>query len=273
MQPPTVRRLRGPVAVLTAAALSTGALLAVTTAPAHAAAVPTLSPLDVPGRGATVPFKEQEAEFAATNGTVIGPERRYGTLPSEASGRQAVTLNSPGQYVEFTLTAPADAMSFRYSLPDSADGRGRDASIGFLLLHCRWRGPASSQRRCSVSRIRRRARRCYSNPIRPRILRNCKQRSRGCEPIGRSCHLSARVSSHILGLSDADGQGGAARNRSRRTPDRFLRWINSHCPKPARRLIARWARRTAGASTRRHAHGECFAACPVRRGWTLTLSR
>lgn len=40
----------------------------------------------VPGRGATVPFKEQEAEYAATNGTLIGPNRLYGTLPSEASG-------------------------------------------------------------------------------------------------------------------------------------------------------------------------------------------
>ncbi len=133
MQPPPLRRLRAPLAVLTAAALSSAALLGLTAQSAHAAAVPTLSPLDVSGRGATVPFKEQEAEYAATNGTVIGPERRYGTLPSEASGRQAVTLNSTGQYVEFTLAAPADAMSFRYSLPDTADGRGRTASIDLLV--------------------------------------------------------------------------------------------------------------------------------------------
>ncbi|MBK3590571.1 mycodextranase, partial [Streptomyces sp. MBT57] len=31
--------------------------------------------------------------------------------------------------VEFTLTAPANAMTFRYSLPDNAAGTGRDASI------------------------------------------------------------------------------------------------------------------------------------------------
>ncbi|MFI6348586.1 glycosyl hydrolase family 28-related protein [Streptomyces sp. NPDC050560] len=95
---------------------------------AHAAAVPTLNPTQVPGRGATVPFVEQEAEYADTNGTLVGPDRLYTKLPSEASGRQAVTL-APGQYVEFTLTEPADAVSFRYSLPDSGDGAGQDATL------------------------------------------------------------------------------------------------------------------------------------------------
>ncbi|WP_420884053.1 hypothetical protein [Micromonospora sp. CPCC 205547] len=49
----------------------------------------------------------------------MGPDRFYGTLPSEASGREAVTLDSVGEYVEFTLTVPANAVTFRYSLPDS----------------------------------------------------------------------------------------------------------------------------------------------------------
>ncbi|MEV0095060.1 glycosyl hydrolase family 28-related protein [Streptomyces sp. NPDC050738] len=96
---------------------------------AQAAAVQAPSPFDVQGRGASVPFKEQEAEYASTNGTLIGPDRLYGNLPSEASGRQAVTLDSVGEYVEFTLTSPANAMSFRYSLPDNAGGTGRDAAI------------------------------------------------------------------------------------------------------------------------------------------------
>ncbi|SCZ01185.1 F5/8 type C domain-containing protein [Streptomyces sp. 136MFCol5.1] len=115
---------------LALAAFGTAAAVVLSSAPpARAAGVPAPSPLAVPGRGATVPFKEQEAEYAATNGTLIGPNRLYGTLPSEASGRQAVTLDAVGEYVEFTLTAPANAMSFRYSLPDSPDGTGRDASI------------------------------------------------------------------------------------------------------------------------------------------------
>ncbi len=97
-----------------------------TATPASAAG---LSPFDIPNRGATVPFVEQEAEEAAHNGTKIGPDRRYGTLPSEASGREAVTLDAVGEYVEFTLTAPANAVTFRYSLPDSPAGTGRDAAI------------------------------------------------------------------------------------------------------------------------------------------------
>src|SRR5581483_6977784 len=39
------------------------------------------------GRGANVPFVEQEAENATTNGTVIGPSTQAYTLPAEASGR------------------------------------------------------------------------------------------------------------------------------------------------------------------------------------------
>lgn len=115
---------------LTALAAATSIVVA-GAPPAAAAAVPapSPSPLNVPGRGATLPFKEHEAEYAATNGTLIGPNRLYGSLPSEASGRQAVTLDAVGEYVEFTLTAPANAMTFRYSLPDNAAGTGRDAAI------------------------------------------------------------------------------------------------------------------------------------------------
>jgi len=116
------------VAGFAALTLAAAALAAVslTAAPATAAG---LSPFDIPGRGATVPFIEHEAEEAAHNGTKIGPDRIYGTLPSEASGREAVTLDAVGEYVEFTLSTPANAMTFRYSLPDNAAGTGRDASI------------------------------------------------------------------------------------------------------------------------------------------------
>src|SRR5262245_45090195 len=99
------------VALLAPGAAAVGAMAA----PALAGVgVPALSPLAVPGRGATVPFLEQEAEYADTNGTLVGPTRYYGQLASEASGRQAVSLDAVGEYVEFTLTAPANAMSLRY---------------------------------------------------------------------------------------------------------------------------------------------------------------
>lgn len=114
---------------LALAAAGAVAAVALSTPAASAAGVPAPSPVGISGRGATVPFKEQEAEYAATNGTLIGPDRLYGRLPSEASGRQAVTLDATGEYVEFTLTAPANAMSFRYSLPDNAAGTGRSATM------------------------------------------------------------------------------------------------------------------------------------------------
>ncbi|WP_338703354.1 glycosyl hydrolase family 28-related protein [Streptomyces sp. Q6] len=82
-----------------------------------------LDPALVAGRGADVPFVEQEAENASTNGTVIGPDRTAYTLASEASGRSAVKLK-PGQHVEFTLPRGANALTVRYSIPDSARGGG-----------------------------------------------------------------------------------------------------------------------------------------------------
>ncbi|MGA5304781.1 discoidin domain-containing protein [Nucisporomicrobium flavum] len=114
------------VVAATAVVVSATAVATWTAAPAQAAG---LSPFDVPGRGATVPFAEQEAESAATNGTKTGTSRYYGQLSSEASGREAVTLDAAGEYVEFTLTKPANAMTFRYSIPDGNNGAGRDASL------------------------------------------------------------------------------------------------------------------------------------------------
>jgi hypothetical protein len=87
-----------------------------------------LDPSLVAGRGATVDFAEQEAEDASTNGTVIGPGRSAYTLPAEASGRSAVSLK-PGQHVEFTLPAAANAITVRYSIPDAPNGGGITAPL------------------------------------------------------------------------------------------------------------------------------------------------
>ncbi len=80
------------------------------------------SALSIPGEGATVPFKEYEAEDAATNGSVLAINRNWDTLAGEASGRSAVTLSGTGKYVQFTLTAAANAVDIHYSIPDSGDG-------------------------------------------------------------------------------------------------------------------------------------------------------
>jgi hypothetical protein len=92
-----------------------------------AASSAAMSPFDVQARGATVPFTEYEAESTDHTGSVIGPDLTQGSLASEASGRQAVQL-AQGQYVEFTLTAPANAVDVRYSVQD-----GRQGSLGVYV--------------------------------------------------------------------------------------------------------------------------------------------
>jgi hypothetical protein len=91
-----------------------------------------LDPALVSGRGATVPFVEQEAEHAATNGTVIGPGRDAYTLAAEASGRSAVSLTA-GQYVEFTLPRATNAITVRYSIPDAPNGGGITAPLSVTV--------------------------------------------------------------------------------------------------------------------------------------------
>jgi hypothetical protein len=103
-----------------AASASTGSGPAVTRA--------GLDPALVAGRGATVPFLEQEAEDARTTGTVIGPDREPYTPASEASGRRAVRL-APGEHVEFTLPRAANAITVRYSIPDAPGGGGITAPL------------------------------------------------------------------------------------------------------------------------------------------------
>ncbi|MFT7870438.1 MULTISPECIES: discoidin domain-containing protein [Amycolatopsis] len=111
-----------PSSVFSAPKFRFGALAAAVVAAAGATVAAVPAGAVAAGRGATVPFVEQEAETAATNGAVIGPNRAAGTLAGEASGRKAVTLSGQGQYVEFTLTAPANSIDFRYSVPDAVTG-------------------------------------------------------------------------------------------------------------------------------------------------------
>ncbi|MDB5450055.1 MAG: coagulation factor 5/8 type protein, partial [Phenylobacterium sp.] len=93
------------------------------------ATVAALAPQATLGRGARTPFVEYEAENGLTDGEIIGPDRTFTSLAAEASGRRAVRLEGVGGYVEFILDRPADAVSLRYALPDSADGSGLDGQI------------------------------------------------------------------------------------------------------------------------------------------------
>lgn len=82
--------------------------------------------------GAPVPFIEFNAATSAgvqTNGTVLGPNYNFGTIASEATGRQAVLLVGTGSYVSFTLTAPANAVTIHYAIPDAPQGNGITAPL------------------------------------------------------------------------------------------------------------------------------------------------
>jgi hypothetical protein len=101
-----------------------------------AATVVALNPGLTAGVGAPLEFVEYEAENGATNGRIIGPDRTFATLASEASGRRAVLLEGQQDYVEFTLSAPANALTVRYALPDGPEGKPVDATLG-VYAHSR----------------------------------------------------------------------------------------------------------------------------------------
>ncbi|MFJ1594199.1 discoidin domain-containing protein, partial [Kitasatospora albolonga] len=65
------------------------------------------------GRGAHMPYDMYEAEDGTTGGgaRVVGPDRTVGDIAGEASGRKAVTLDSTGNYVEFTTRKPTTRWS------------------------------------------------------------------------------------------------------------------------------------------------------------------
>ncbi|WP_170293227.1 malectin domain-containing carbohydrate-binding protein [Thermogemmatispora aurantia] len=109
-----------------------GSLGALLTLPLLAKAVQASTAAVTGGAGATLPYVEMEAHQATTNGSILGPDFSLGSLASDAVDRQAVLLTS-GQYVQFTLTQPANALNLRYSIPDSASGGGISATLSIYI--------------------------------------------------------------------------------------------------------------------------------------------
>jgi hypothetical protein len=70
-----------------------------------------------------VPFQQYEAEYAETNGVLIGPSRKYTELASEASNRHGVELEATGDFVTFTAASAANSIVVRYSIPDNGEGQ------------------------------------------------------------------------------------------------------------------------------------------------------
>jgi len=86
-----------------------------------------------PSRGADLPWHTYEAEQSSTNGTILGPEYTAHAPAREASGRKCVRLAATGDFLEFKATADAQGMVVRYCLPDSADGKGIDATLSLYV--------------------------------------------------------------------------------------------------------------------------------------------
>jgi len=84
-------------------------------------------------RGAAVPWMEYEAENGKTNGEVLAPDRKFGTIPSESSERSAVKLGQAGEYIQFQTTEPSNSVVVRYVIPDSEDGKGLDSTISLYV--------------------------------------------------------------------------------------------------------------------------------------------
>jgi alpha-1,3-glucanase-like protein/F5/8 type C domain-containing protein len=130
----TRRRLAIGAAAAVTAGMVTLAIGAVSeAAPVNPAPSGAAAAFSVANRGATVEFTEYEAESATTNATVLAMDRTAGTLAGEASGRRAVKLDGQGKYVEFTLTAAANAIDVRASLPDSGTGTGTSGTLSVYV--------------------------------------------------------------------------------------------------------------------------------------------
>lgn len=91
---------------------------------------PVITPAN---RGATLPYLEYEAEDADTNGTRLGPSRKFGDVAAESSQRKAVRLDATGQYVHFVSKNAANSIVVRYSIPDSADGSGNWTTLSVYV--------------------------------------------------------------------------------------------------------------------------------------------
>lgn len=90
-----------------------------------AALIPTLPNLDAQTAGAPMPFVDFNAATSSgvqTNGRTLGSGLYFGQLAMEAEGRKATILIGQGQYVSFTLTAPANAVTIHYAIPDAPRG-------------------------------------------------------------------------------------------------------------------------------------------------------
>ncbi|MDA2813241.1 right-handed parallel beta-helix repeat-containing protein [Nocardiopsis sp. RSe5-2] len=135
-----MKRKRSRRALVLGATLATAGLLPVS-APAQAAPAPASADTgtgtgtggNAAERGADVPYVSYEAEDGTYSGTLLEaePDRPFGrtNFATESSGRASVRLDSAGDHVEFTSTAPTNSIVVRNSIPDAPEGGGREEPL------------------------------------------------------------------------------------------------------------------------------------------------
>jgi hypothetical protein len=84
-------------------------------------------------RGASVPWIEYEAEDAESNGEILVPDRTFGTIASESSGRSAIKLKDVRDYAQFKSEQQSNSVVVRFVIPDSEDGSGLESTISLYV--------------------------------------------------------------------------------------------------------------------------------------------
>jgi hypothetical protein len=84
-------------------------------------------------RGATLSYQTYEAEAATTNGQVSAYGTTFPSVESESSGRQFVTLNSTGHYVQWTSSKAANTLVVRYNMPEAPNGGGTSNTLSLYV--------------------------------------------------------------------------------------------------------------------------------------------
>jgi len=87
------------------------------------------------GQGANMPYDNYEAEAGTFGGGAIldGPNRTIGDLGGEASGREAVSLNATGSFVQWTSRESTNTFVVRFSIPDSSGGGGITSTLDLYV--------------------------------------------------------------------------------------------------------------------------------------------
>jgi hypothetical protein len=87
------------------------------------------------GQGANMPYDNYEAEAGTYGAGAIldGPNRTIGDLGGEASGREAVSLNTTGSFVQWTSRESSNTFVVRFSIPDSSGGGGITSTLDLYV--------------------------------------------------------------------------------------------------------------------------------------------